>query len=212
MIALLFPSLYVTVIVPLFIKPNTEWLVENTIGLIFLWMMTAALLIHVRFFEKRALFSIGLKSIGIKKLALAIGIGLLCSLLIPLVYYVMTFLPGISAGDSIAQVAQRSPLFIMASVVTAACTEEVLFRAYPLERLGELTGSNWLGVTLSLTAFTLLHAQSWALAHILGVVLPLGLILTWIYLKTRSLLFAITVHLVIDLPLALAALIGHLPD
>jgi membrane protease YdiL (CAAX protease family) len=207
-IALIVPSLYVILILPFLVKPNVEWQLENIIGLIFLWIITALLLLHIRFLENRKFNSIGLKPIGIKRIALAIGIGFLCSLLIPLFYYGMTFLFDTSVGDSIDNLSQKSPIFILASIVTAAITEEILFRAYPIERLYELTGSGWLGITLSLSAFVLLHSQSWNLLHILGVVLPLGILLTIIYLKTRSLVFIIIVHLLIDFPLFVTSLIN----
>jgi membrane protease YdiL (CAAX protease family) len=209
-ISLLLPSLYVMVVLPYLVKPNVEGQVENIIGLVFLWILTVWIFVYVRFFEKRSFSSIGVKSIGIKRIALAVIIGLLCSLLIPLFYFSMTFLTNTPTGNAIESLSQQTPVFMFASIITAACTEEVLFRAYPLERLYELTGSNWLGILLSLGAFVLLHAQSWNLMHILGVVLPLGIVLTIIYLKTRNLLFVIIVHLVIDFPLFISSLINQL--
>ncbi len=209
-ISLLLPTAYVMFALPFFVKPNVEWQLENIIGLVFLWVITILLLFHVRFFEKRKFSSIGLKSMGIKKISLAIGVGILCSLLIPLFYYGMMFLFDTSVENSIDDLSQQSPIFILASIITAAITEEVLFRAYPLERLYELTGSNWIGIVVSLGAFLLLHSQSWNLLHILGVVIPLGLLITIIYLKTRSLLFVIIVHLVIDFPLFITSLINQM--
>ena len=209
-ISLLFPTAYVILALPFLVKPNVEWQLENIIGLVFLWVITILLLVHIRFFEKRKFSSIGLKSIGIKKISLAIGVGFICSLLIPLFYYGMMFLFDTSVGNSIDNLSQRSPIFILASIITAAITEEVLFRAYPLERLYELTGSNWIGIAVSLGAFLLLHSQSWNLLHILGVVMPLGVLVTIIYLKTRSLLFVIIVHLVIDFPLFITSLINQM--
>ena len=103
-----------------------------------------------------------------------------------------------------------SPTFILASIITAAITKKVLIRAYPLERLYELTGSHWIGITVSLGAFLLLNSQSWNLLHTLGVVLPLGILFTIIYLKTKSLLFVIIVHLVIDFPLFVTSLINQM--
>jgi len=209
-ISLLLPTAYVILALPFLVKPNVEWQLENIIGLVFLWVITILLLVHIRFLEKRKFSSIGLKSIGIKKISLAIGIGFICSLLIPLFYYGMMFLFDTSVENSIDNLSQRSPIFILASIITAAITEEVLFRAYPLERLYELTGSNWIGIAISLGAFILLHSQSWNLLHILGVVMPLGVLVTIIYLKTRSLLFVIIVHLVIDLPLFITSLINQM--
>ena len=206
-IALLLPSLYIMLVIPFLLKPKVGWQLENIIGLIFLWVVTILLLFHIRFFEKRKFSSIGLKAIDIKNIALAIGVGFLCSLLIPLFYYGMAFLFNNSIDNSIDKLTQQSPIFILVGIITAAITEEILFRAYPLERFYELTGSNWLGIAFSLASFMLLHSQSWHLPHILGVVLPLGILLTIIYLKTRNLLFVIIVHLLIDFPLFVTSLL-----
>lgn len=209
-ISLMLPASYVILVLPFLVKPNVEWLLENIIGLAFLWAITILLLVYIRLFEKRKFSSIGLKSIGIKKISLAIGVGFISSLLIPLFYFGMMFLFDISVENTIDNLSKQSPIFILASIITAAITEEILFRAYPLERLYEVTGSNWIGIAASLGTFLLLHSQSWNLLHILGVVLPLGMLLTIIYLKTRSLLFVIIVHILIDLPLFVTSLINQM--
>lgn len=209
-ISLLLPSFYVVIVLPYIVEPKVKGLLMDIIGLSFLWIVTALLLVHIKFFEKREFTSIGIKSIGIKLIIRAIIIGLLCSMLIPLFYYGMTFLANSPVGSTIESLSQQTPTFIFVSIVTAAFTEEVLFRAYPLERIYELTGNKWLGILISLSAFVLLHSQTWNILHILGVVLPLGILLTIIYLKTRNLLFIIIVHLVIDFPLFVSALINQM--
>ena len=208
-ISLLLPTLYVILVIPYVIRPKLVGQSEIILGLSILWIITAILLIHIRLIEKRKFSSIGFKPTGIKQIGLAAGVGLLCSLLIPLFYYGLTLLYDVDLGDSITSVSQQSPTLVLIGIITAAVTEELLMRAYPLERIYELTGRNWLGILLSLVAFILLHSQSWNLLHILGVVLPLGIILTIIYLKTRNLLFVILVHFMIDFPLFVNALLEH---
>lgn len=211
-ISLLFPTAYVFLVLPFLVKPNMEWQQENIIGLVFLWVITLMLFAHIKYVEKRKFSSIGLKTIGTKKILLAIVVGLICSLVIPLFYYGMLFLFDTSIENSIDKLSQRSPILILLGIITAAITEEVLFRAYPLQRLYELTGRNWIGITASLAAFLLLHSQSWNLLHILGVVLPLGVLLTIIYLRTRSLLYVTIVHLMIDFPLFIASIISQMDN
>lgn len=211
-ISLLFPTAYVFLVLPFLVKPNVEWQQENIIGLVFLWVITLMLFAHIKYVEKRKFSSIGLKTIGIKKILLAIVVGLICSLVIPLFYYGMLFLFDTSIENSIDKLSQRSPILILLGIITAAITEEVLFRAYPLQRLYELTGRNWIGITASLAAFLLLHSQSWNLLHILGVVLPLGVLLTIIYLRTRSLIYVTIVHLMIDFPLFIASIISQMDN
>src|SRR3712207_9085630 len=100
---------------------------------------------------------------------------------------------------------------ILFTVLTASVIEEVLFRAYPLERLARLTGRPWPGPLISLAAFVAFHLQGWNLGHVVGVVLPLGAIMTGLYVWRRNLLFVVITHALIDLPLFLIAL-GVLPS
>ena len=90
-------------------------------------------------------------------------------------------------------------------VLTASVTEEVLFRAYPLERVARLTGNMWLAAILSVAAFVAFLLRGWNMAHVWGAVLPLGAILTALYAWRRNLPFVIIVHFFIDLPLVLIA-------
>jgi membrane protease YdiL (CAAX protease family) len=61
-------------------------------------------------------------------------------------------------------------------------------------------------VAITFTVFVLLHLGGWNLAHVFGVVLPLGAILTGLYLWRHNLPFVMLIHLVIDLPLFLIAI------
>jgi membrane protease YdiL (CAAX protease family) len=100
---------------------------------------------------------------------------------------------------------------VLAVVLTASVTEELLFRAYPIERLARLTGARWPGALVSLAAFVAFHLQGWHLGHVLGVVLPLGAVMTGLYLWRRKVVFVIITHFLLDLPLVLVAL-GVLPQ
>jgi len=46
---------------------------------------------------------------------------------------------------------------------------------------------------------------NWSLAHVLGVVLPLGAALTSLYVWKRNLPFMVTVHFLVDAPLFVLA-------
>jgi len=85
--------------------------------------------------------------------------------------------------------------------ITAFFCEEFLFRSYPIERLGMLTGNRWFGVILTLVTFVLFHIWGWDWIHLATVVLPAAIIVTGIYLWRRSLLFVMIIHAVFDLPL-----------
>ena len=109
------------------------------------------------------------------------------------------------------RVAASGPAWlVLAVVLTASVTEELLFRAYPIERLTRLTGARWPGALLSLAAFVAFHLHGWHLGHVLGVVLPLGAVMTGLYLWQRNVAFVIITHFLLDLPIVLVAL-GVLP-
>lgn len=93
-------------------------------------------------------------------------------------------------------------------VITAAVTEEVLFRGYALERLKQRTGRWSLAGLISVGVFTVIHLPGWGRAHALGVVLPMGAALTALYIWKRNLVLVMLVYLVIDAPLIVLALIG----
>ena len=74
-------------------------------------------------------------------------------------------------------------------------------------------GANaWKGLytVLSLAGFVALHLQGWKLGHVVGVVLPLGVVMTSLYLWRRNLVFMIITHFLLDLPIVLLAF-GVLP-
>jgi membrane protease YdiL (CAAX protease family) len=94
---------------------------------------------------------------------------------------------------------------IIGMIFTTAITEEILYRGYPIERLRELTGNAWVGVSFSLIVFLLPHIRffgvQWLLYH--GV----GTILTYIlYMWRRNLWACILMHFLGNAPLLLPAL------
>jgi membrane protease YdiL (CAAX protease family) len=91
------------------------------------------------------------------------------------------------------------------TVLTASVTEELLFRAYPIERLTRLTANDGQGLCCRWPPL-LRSMQGWNLGHVLGVVLPLGAVMTGLYLWRRNLLFMFITHFVLDLPTVLIAL------
>jgi uncharacterized protein len=165
------------------------------------WALTLGVVAVVLRWERQPLVSLGVRPLTRGWLVVAVGLGLLLSLSVPLLTLLISWLaPALPNG--VAETAARFPAWlILLAVVTAGVTEEVLFRAYPTERFAALTGKPWLGAGLGLLAFVILHLPGWSLGHVLGVVLPLGLILSGLYLWRRNLVFVIIVHVLIDLPL-----------
>lgn len=81
-------------------------------------------------------------------------------------------------------------------VVTAAATEEVLYRAYAVGVGEHLLGSLWVASIISVAAFTLAHFR-WGLAHLVPVFIS-GVAFTLLFVFTRNLWLCIVAHAAVD--------------
>ena len=79
-----------------------------------------------------------------------------------------------------------------------------------LERLDRSGQMPVAGVLFGLSAFVMIHVQSWNVAHIVGVVLPLWIVLTALYLWRRETWLVVIVHGMVDLPLVVLAFLESL--
>ena len=204
--ALAVPLLYNFVVGPYVVADATGSVV---VGYVVMWTLVSALVVLTVVVERRPLSTIGLRRLSLGQLALAAGVGVALSLYVLLASLVMEAL-GFGAGDVASVASATAPWMLAVGVVTAAVTEEVVFRGYALERLTERTGRLWIGAFVSLAVFVAFHVPNpnWGPAHIVGVVVPLGVALTGLYLWKRNLPFVVIVHFVIDAPLVMLALAG----
>ncbi|WP_337062555.1 CPBP family intramembrane glutamic endopeptidase [Kineococcus sp. G2] len=107
-------------------------------------------------------------------------------------------------NEGVAAIAALGVTGALVLIVTAAVTEEIVYRGYLAERLGALFGrrpyARWLGAAASLTIFTGPHlvffGPSWLLHQ-----LPGALAIAAIAVVRRNLLAAMTLHLLINLPI-----------
>lgn len=83
------------------------------------------------------------------------------------------------------------------SLITAGVAEEIIYRGYATERLMKLKNSYWIAFLLPLAAFVLMHYRK-GLDHLL-IVLIVGSLMQYYYLKFRNLTINIIGHLFIDL-------------
>lgn len=81
-------------------------------------------------------------------------------------------------------------------VVTAAVTEEVLYRGYAIGVGQHLLGGLWLACILSITVFTLAHFR-WGFVHLIPVLLC-ALVITLLFVFTQNLPVCILVHAIVD--------------
>lgn len=206
-LSLILPVLYILWIAPNQIQPVVDTLSYTLIGFAVLWILALSICLYVTQIEKRPFTSIGWEALSWKSSFLAIGLGVFLSLLVPALTFLVSSIIKSSDSGSITQVATSFPWWvILLSVITAGVTEEILFRGYSISRLIEKTGNKWMSAIISLIFFICIHSSGWNLAHIIGVVIPLGAILTGLFLWKRNLLFVIIVHIMIDLPLVFISL------
>lgn len=81
-------------------------------------------------------------------------------------------------------------------VITAAVTEEVLYRAYAVGVGQLLLGSLWFACILSVVAFTLAHYK-WGFAHMVSVLAP-AVVFTLLFVLTRNVWLCIIAHAIVD--------------
>lgn len=203
------PVIFALFISPIFILPHVNGPLSTLVGFGVFWGLAFAVLVFTRKIENLPLSTIGWRSLSWKSALMAIGLGVLLSLLVPVLTLLVSVIFPASNSGTVVQVVSNYPWWILLlSVITAGITEEILFRGYPLERLIEVTGSKWISGLISLLFFVAVHAIGWNITHIVGVVLPLGMILTGLYFWQRNVLFVMIVHMVIDLPLVVMALLA----
>jgi len=206
-LALVVPVLYALWIGPFVVQPATTPATYALTGFVVYWLLAFALTAITKFGERKSLASLGLKRLSWRMGVVAGALGLLLSVTVPLLTLLAAQVLPVAESGGVVDTASRYPAWVMLlSILTAGITEEVVFRGYVLERLLQRTENLWISAVISLAAFVMAHGSGWNLGHILGVVLPLGALLTGLYLWQRNLIFVIIVHVLVDLPLFFIAL------
>ena len=81
-------------------------------------------------------------------------------------------------------------------MITAAVTEEVLYRAFAVGVGPFLLGSIWVACVLSGVAFVLAHYR-WGIAHMTSVLVP-TVAFTLLFVLTRNVWLCIIAHALVD--------------
>jgi membrane protease YdiL (CAAX protease family) len=181
---------------------------RTILGLILVWLVAIILLIIVKVGEKRPFSSIGIKSITVKEILLAVGIGIVLSLAVPALTWLISLILPSNGGGIEEVVSNTSWWLVLISILTAGITEEIIFRGYLIERINEISKKNVVAIIVSTIAFVLPHTLSWNMTHVIAVVIPMGFILSLIYLWKRNLVFNMIIHIVIDIPLVVMTLMS----
>lgn len=171
-------------------------------GLVAMWAVAVTLFLTMRSSPVPSLET--RVRLGWADAGIAVGVGIAGALLVPVLTLGAAQVLGQTELVATAQ-AVPTPLLV-ASILTAAVTEEVIYRAAPIELLRARRAPDWLVFVLPWAMFVVAHLGSWNLAHVVGVVMPLGALLTALYLWRRNLTVNITAHAIIDAPLIVVAL------
>lgn len=195
---LLAPAVINLAVLPLFPGGRTGT-VAVVAGLTAMWLLALVAWAMAR----SAGVNIGWRAPDRRGWLVAAGLGVALMLAVPL----LSLAAGALAPQSVTQ-PRGTVAVVLAGVLTAAITEEVLFRGVGVSTLEAAGRSTRLAAALSLGAFALAHVGSWPISHVLLVALPLGTALTWCFVRLRNLPVVMVAHAIIDAPLVVFAAVG----
>jgi membrane protease YdiL (CAAX protease family) len=162
------------------------------------WGLVAVVFLHVSRVERRPSSSIGLVPTDARGILAAFGVAV--AMLAGLWVIFARVLPALSlAEDARMDRLLATPLWWrVVSSVRAGVSEEVLFRGYPIVRLGELGAPRAVALGLPLVVFTVAHVGPWDVGHLLIAGFG-GAMLTWLYAWRRNLWVNMLAHCLVDL-------------
>lgn len=162
------------------------------------WVLVIVLLSYVLLVERHPLSSIGFRRFGIWGVLSAIAGGIFMVVGIIVIFAVVFPVFHLQANTGAMNKLLATPLWYRFLLVTrAAVAEETLFRGYPIERIGELTGSRGLSGLVSWAAFTVAHLSYWGWAQLIVAGFG-GAVLTLLYLWRRNVWVDMIAHWIAD--------------
>lgn len=167
------------------------------------WLVVLVVLFLIRWGEKNSLKTLNIKGLTATGLGTGLGLGGFAMLYIALhrlLFNVLGHRTGFEQQLSNPALDTVGPEFVyvygLFSLLTAAVAEEIIYRGYATERLLKLKQSYAVAFLLPLIAFVLMHyRKGWD--HLL-LVLVVGSLMQYYYLKFRNLTINIIGHLFID--------------
>jgi membrane protease YdiL (CAAX protease family) len=167
-----------------------------------MWLLVAAILAIVLYWEHRPVSSIGLEMPSRREATVGVAAGLAGLVLGLLATGIAVAAFQFEQPETLSTLAERSLPVKLAIVGTAAITEEVLWRGYPIERLAELTGSIWIGAATSFVVFLAVHYPAWGIVGAIPqAVFTLAIVA--VYVKTRNVVACILTHATINIVMVL---------
>lgn len=169
-------------------------LVDNLV----MWLLAGVTVGLVVAWERRGLGSIGVRRPSWRLVLLALGGGLVITAAGLAATGAFVALSGVQQPPQGLEVlGDLSWGHKVLIVVTAAVTEEILYRGYPIERLTELTGRLWLAAAVSGAVFLAVHLPFWGPAAVpLQATATIGLV--GLYVWKRNLPVVMIAHATIN--------------
>ena len=143
---------------------------------------------------------IALRRFGFSRVAWSsIAIGLALALFFAMVsgpfsYWVVAKLKMGSFDEGLSNLAKLPTWYLVLTIAIVAAAEELLYRAYAIERLAAMFGSDAVAGALSLSAFAIAHVPSWGWGPGLTTLIP-GAVATLVYVWRRDVVALIIAHI-----------------
>jgi membrane protease YdiL (CAAX protease family) len=162
----------------------------------FEWVVALALLAIVLFWERLPLRSIGFRPLSARDcIALAAAV---VSMYLVLGIVAASHGGSRASGPTPAQIAALPLLLRVVLFLTAGFCEELMLRAYAIERLTQFTGMPWVGGVIAIVLFTLAHVPRYGFSESLMNVAIISAFITALYLYTRNFFACAIMHAFID--------------
>jgi membrane protease YdiL (CAAX protease family) len=170
----------------------------TVIGQLLFWLLAAAVLAVVRFWERQPLRSLWFQPLHWRSVVWGVALVVAnYAVLFPAGEWVRRTadLPGFAAG---MEKVMRFPLWYrVLAVIGAGVVEEILFRGFTVTRLVRLAVPVWLAAALTLFGFTALHVPVWGWGFALGGLVS-GAPAMAFFVWRRDLLAMIVFHTITD--------------
>jgi CAAX protease family protein len=168
---------------------------DNVIDMLLKWVVVAVLGVIVFSVQRWGAPDLGIRGLGWRDILAALA-GVAAAFILSGIATSVVRMP--SSVSNVRGLAEAPMGLRIAMVLTAAITEEFIYRGFGIEELASLTGSRWLGGVLSWILFSVSHAGLYGLSAALLVPALVGGVLTALYLWRRNLPSCMLMHAIID--------------
>ena len=161
------------------------------------WAITFGILLLVYFTKKDKLYWIGFKKPGKSGIFYALVLVTVIFLLIPLLRTVLPFF-GFEIESPLSEgISEIPPWLLVYFALRAAITEEILYRAYPIEVFLYVFQKKWIAYLIPVLIFTLAHGD-WDIFNFI-LIFTAGSIFAWVYIVKRNLWINIIAHFAVNI-------------